>query len=101
MFFKILENEQVMKQEFGDTFTQWIPVGMEKEVHVTITETTVCYQWVKFDLIQEQYITDTTNVTHIIIDADGVLNGPNNPQEHTPVDGKVEYFITHLDKNVQ
>lgn len=88
--YRILENGQVMKQEQTDTYEQWVPLGMEKEVHVVKTDTATIYQWDKFDLTQEQYITDTTNTTPIIIDADGVLYGPNNPQEYTPVDGKVE-----------
>ena len=29
--YQILENGQVMKQEIGATFEQWLPIGMEFE----------------------------------------------------------------------
>ena len=29
--YKILENKQVMKQDKGNTYEQWLPIGMEYE----------------------------------------------------------------------
>ena len=77
---QILDNGQVMLQEKTEAYEQWKPIGMEKEVHVTETETKRTYQWMQFNLEFEQYEIDITNTTPIIID--GI--------EHTPIDGKVE-----------
>lgn len=84
--YKINNAKQVMKQEAGDSYELWVPVGTEKEVQLIQPKE---YQWMKFDLEQEQYIPDTKNTTPIVIDADGVPWGDNEPQEYIPVNGKV------------
>lgn len=84
--FQINEVGQVLKQEAGSTYELWEPIGMEKEIHILQLGT---YQWMVFDLAQGQYVTDTTNTTPMIIDADGILCGTNNPQEYIPTQGKV------------
>jgi len=84
--FQINEAGQVLKQEVGSTYELWEPIGMEKEIHILQPGT---YQWMRFCLEEGKYVIDTENTTPIVIDADGVLWGDNEPQEYIPVNGKV------------
>lgn len=84
--FQINEAGQVLKQEVGSTYELWEPIGMEKEVHILQPGE---YQWMRFCLEEGKYVIDTENTTPIVIDADGVPWGDNEPQEYIPVNGKV------------
>jgi len=76
---QIFENGQVMEKEISETHEQWSPIGMEREVRITETETTMIYQWTKFSVLSETWEADTTNTTSIMIE--GI--------EYNPIDGKV------------
>lgn len=66
---RIESNGQVLKQEIGDTYVQWLPIGMEKEVQVIAEKITasvneaiiVSLAWQKVNLETEVWEPDAAN----------------------------------------
>ena len=66
---KVLENGQVLQQEKGSTFEQWLPIGMQKEALITVDKTeagvgetiNVSLTWLMVDLEAQDWVTDLDN----------------------------------------
>lgn len=65
---EILENGQVLQQDKGDTYEQWLPIGMEIEAEINVDKTevevgeiiNVTLQWTRINLETESWEEDTT-----------------------------------------
>lgn len=78
--YQILENEQVMKQEKGDTYELWKPIGSLYQIKLTETEIDKTYTWTKFSIDTGTWEDDPTCERIMTI----------NETEFTPINGIVK-----------
>ena len=72
--YAILENNQVMKKEIGNSYEQWIPFGINTKTQInTDNLLSITFKWLKFDLELGTHIEDTENTTPFIVEAAGQI----------------------------
>lgn len=67
--FKILNNGQVLRLDIGETYEQWVPVGMQMEAQIIVDKTTaainepinISLTWLKVNLESGEWEPDLIN----------------------------------------